>query len=198
MYEKEICPNCNILNLIYLGDYNDCTCPNVEAAECYKCGHVFMMGDESNQRDTLTEIVFNCYHNGSDELVEDLLKDKEALVKFLREYAFTQKGEECKKVTRPPNKQIAEKAELKARWESSKQMDKELLVLRRLLEEGSWITTKKLDSILLEIWGNEYDRAMHCNSMMRRGLIDYHCDGDWSIDFTEEDLIEWEKREKNE
>jgi len=70
--------------------------------------------------------------------------------------------------------------------------DKELVCLRKLWDAsgGSWITTKELDAIMEEVWGEEHGLA--CNSMMRRGLIDYHCDGDWSIEFTEEDLKEWE------
>ena len=81
-------------------------------------------------------------------------------------------------------------------------MDTELKILKRLLfgrksEEGlhgprSWITTKELDSILEEEWGNKHDAGMHCNSMMRRGLIDYHCDGDWSLDYTEAYSEQWE------
>jgi hypothetical protein len=78
------------------------------------------------------------------------------------------------------------------------------LILRALWENSRpdgmfrWIDTKDLDRIMLEIWGNDYDRGMHCNSMMRRGLIDYHCDGDWSVDFTEEELIGWERDASNE
>ena len=68
----------------------------------------------------------------------------------------------------------------------------EIDVLRRLLENGYWITTKELDAILLEVWGNEYDAGMHCNSMMRRGLIDYRMDGDWEILVTLEELNEEE------
>jgi hypothetical protein len=65
--------------------------------------------------------------------------------------------------------------------------DKELVCLKKLLATGShWITTKELDKILQEVWGDEHGLA--CNSMMRRGTIDYHCDGDWSIEFTADDL----------
>lgn len=70
-------------------------------------------------------------------------------------------------------------------------MDIELKILKRLVCQ-SRITTKELDSILLEEWGNEYDAKMHCNSMLRRGLIDYCCDGDWSVEFSTEDVEEWE------
>lgn len=69
----------------------------------------------------------------------------------------------------------------------------EVKILLALLDRAGpsgWITTKELDAVLLEQWGNEYDAGMHCNSMMRRGLIDYHCDGDWSIDVTREELME--------
>ena len=57
----------------------------------------------------------------------------------------------------------------------------EFELLHKLLENGGWITTKKLDSMLLEFWGNEYDAGMHCNSLMRRGWIDYRMDGDWEL-----------------
>jgi hypothetical protein len=61
-------------------------------------------------------------------------------------------------------------------------------VLRKLLEYGQWIETKQLDALLLEVWGNEHDASMHCNSLMRRGWIDYCCDGDWQIEFDQEEL----------
>lgn len=65
-------------------------------------------------------------------------------------------------------------------------------ILLALLDKsgGGWITTKELDAVLLEQWGNEYDAGMHCNSLMRRGLIDYFCDGDWRIEITREELME--------
>lgn len=77
---------------------------------------------------------------------------------------------------------------LRVRFPCPPLMADEVKILRRLLSIGEWVTTKQLDAILLEEWGNEYDARMHCNSMMRRGLIDYHCDGDWSIDVTLEEL----------
>lgn len=98
MYEKEYCPNCKTLNLVYLGDWNDCTCPDVEAAECYKCGHVFLMGDEDNRLETLRDIVFlNVDMDDAlkDAYIKDVFSNKEKLSVFLREYAFTQKGEKC-------------------------------------------------------------------------------------------------------
>ena len=59
-------------------------------------------------------------------------------------------------------------------------MDNYEKALRKLLEHGSeWITTKKLDALLLEVWENEYDAGMCCNSMLRQGWIDYFCDGDF-------------------
>lgn len=70
-------------------------------------------------------------------------------------------------------------------------------ILLRLLSKGNWITTKELDAILLECWGNKYDAGMHCNSMMRRGLIDYHCDNDWEICITYEELTEDENASEN-
>ncbi len=60
--------------------------------------------------------------------------------------------------------------------------------LKRVVSQGEWITTKKLDAILLEVWGNKYDAGMCCNSFMRHGFIDYFCDGDWRIEIREEDL----------
>lgn len=78
---------------------------------------------------------------------------------------------------------------------------KEKDILLKLLEAGkpdslrTWITTKELDAILLQEWGNDYDAKMHCNSMLRRGLIDYWCDGDWSIDITKEEIEEEYKEE---
>lgn len=72
--------------------------------------------------------------------------------------------------------------------------DKELIALRRLYDMGRWIDTKDLDAILIEVFGDEHGLA--CNSMMRRGLIDYHCDGDWSVDFTREELERWENESK--
>jgi hypothetical protein len=69
-------------------------------------------------------------------------------------------------------------------------------VLRRLMEisSGGWFTTKQLDSILEEEWlaagRTKYDAQMHCNSMMRRGLIDYRMDGEWELLVTEEELDE--------
>jgi hypothetical protein len=69
-------------------------------------------------------------------------------------------------------------------------MANECEILRRLLKIGRYVTTKQLDAILLEFWGNEYDAQMHCNSMMRRGLIDYESDGDWEILISEQELEE--------
>jgi hypothetical protein len=68
----------------------------------------------------------------------------------------------------------------------------EVDILRKLLEvsSGACLTTRKLDEILLECWGNKHDAMMHCNSMMRRGLIDYEGDGDWLFFFTKEELDE--------
>lgn len=75
-------------------------------------------------------------------------------------------------------------------------MMSETEILVKLLEvTGHWISTKELDRVLLEVWGNDHDAKMHCNSMLRRGLIDYHCDGDWTIDITLEEL-ELEKLEE--
>lgn len=65
-------------------------------------------------------------------------------------------------------------------------------ILQKLLNasSGGWITTKELDKILLECNENANDAHLHCNSMMRRGLIDYHSDGDWEILVTQADLDE--------
>jgi hypothetical protein len=62
--------------------------------------------------------------------------------------------------------------------------------LRKLLAIGEWFTTAQLDAVLLEVWENTYDAGMHCNSLMRRGFIDYKCDGDWKLDITEFELNE--------
>ncbi len=69
-------------------------------------------------------------------------------------------------------------------------MTKDEEVLRKLIAAGMWITTKQLDQILLEVWSNEYDAKMHGNSLMRRGFIDYYCDGDWKVEITLEELEE--------
>jgi hypothetical protein len=62
--------------------------------------------------------------------------------------------------------------------------------LRKLLKLSEWFTTAQLDTILLEVWGNTYDAGMHCNSLMRRGFIDYMSDGDWKLEITEFELNE--------
>lgn len=60
--------------------------------------------------------------------------------------------------------------------------------LTRILQAASnnWITTRELDRILLEVWGNDYDAKMCCNSMMLNGYIDYYCDGDWQLFYEEQ------------
>lgn len=60
-------------------------------------------------------------------------------------------------------------------------MNKYDTAILKIAEHGQWITTKKLDEILFEVWGNKYDAGMCCNSFMRQGLIDYAGDGDWEI-----------------
>jgi hypothetical protein len=67
----------------------------------------------------------------------------------------------------------------------------EKAILMKLIDAcsgGTIIETKVLDKILLEEHGNKYDAGMHCNSMLRRGLIDYQGDGDWEIFVTKEEL----------
>lgn len=62
-------------------------------------------------------------------------------------------------------------------------------LLQKLVEHGRWITTRELDAIILEWWDkNPYNASKHCNSLMRRGLINYCNDGDWEILITSEDL----------
>jgi hypothetical protein len=56
------------------------------------------------------------------------------------------------------------------------------------LAKNQWLTTNQLDTILQEWHGNIYDANMHCNSLMRRGFIDYCSDGDWKILISIEDL----------
>ncbi len=67
-------------------------------------------------------------------------------------------------------------------------MDKEKEIMLKICENGGWMTTKVLDAILLEAWGDYYNAAMHCNYLMRKGLINYHPDGDWEVLFTKEDI----------
>jgi hypothetical protein len=66
-------------------------------------------------------------------------------------------------------------------------------ILFQLIEaagQSNCLSTDMLDSILKNAWGNDYDAGMHCNSMMRRGLIDCIEDGDWEICITREELEE--------
>lgn len=60
-------------------------------------------------------------------------------------------------------------------------------ILIELIELGH-VSTKKLDIILEKAWGNKRDAQMHCNSMLKRGLIDYMGDGDWEVCITLADL----------
>lgn len=69
-------------------------------------------------------------------------------------------------------------------------MSKDEIVLRKLYEAGEWISTKKLDAIFLEVWGDKQNAGMHCNSLMHRGFIDYAGDGEWRTDIEKEDFDE--------
>lgn len=105
MYDKFNCPFCKICNLVYLGNWEDCTSPNVEAAKCGSCGKLFLMGDVDNQTETLEEIIRSHYEfendrvweNSIDWVVEtfrdELMKDPSRLSEFLKEYAYFETGE---------------------------------------------------------------------------------------------------------
>lgn len=62
-------------------------------------------------------------------------------------------------------------------------IEKEKNILKKLIEnsDDGWIETKKLDEILNSFYKKNHDAAMHCNSLMRRGLIEYFGDGEWKI-----------------
>jgi hypothetical protein len=97
MYERACCEICGTKNLVDLGDFNDCTVVDVEAVKCYKCGEVFLMGDEYQQMDELREIIL-CHFDSeeigktAEQLVDELMKDKKKLSDFLREHAYIETG----------------------------------------------------------------------------------------------------------
>lgn len=76
----------------------------------------------------------------------------------------------------------------------------EIDILRKLINasNSNCLSTKCLDHILEEAWGDKYNAGMHCNSMMRRGIIDYIGDDDWEILVTKEDLDSEEQSRKEE
>lgn len=51
-----------------------------------------------------------------------------------------------------------------------------------------YISTKRLDTIIAEWLGSTSNVVLQCNSLMRRGLIDYVGDGDWRVLITKEEL----------
>lgn len=71
-----------------------------------------------------------------------------------------------------------------------KDMNEKDIILKLLdrAEAGGWMDRGVLDVVLLECWGNEHDARMHCNSMMRRGFLDYYGDGDYKILVTREEM----------
>ena len=65
----------------------------------------------------------------------------------------------------------------------------ETALLIKLWHIGRYVTTQQLNAALLEAWGGDkHNAGMHCNSMLRRGLIDYVGEGDWEILPTLEEL----------
>ena len=120
MYDKAWCPKCKTRLLVYLGNWDDCTSPTVEAAICPKCDEYFLMGDYEAQYEMLDEIIMSHYEFGeSEDLREQVPTDEDkyadfmrktlkemkttllsggkwdgmTLSEFLREHAYTEKGE---------------------------------------------------------------------------------------------------------
>lgn len=46
---KTHCPECKSCNWICEGDLNDCTAPDTEAIECWKCGHKWWRDPDTAQ-----------------------------------------------------------------------------------------------------------------------------------------------------
>lgn len=47
---NEICPKCKEVNWICLGDLSDLTVADIDAAECWKCFHVWFLSEDSELR----------------------------------------------------------------------------------------------------------------------------------------------------
>ena len=109
MYDKVWCPKCKTKLLVYLGNWEDDTSPNVEGATCPRCGECFLL-DESVPEETLYEIIlshFDSDHEGYDRddfcdetipvMVKAFLSEGKwgrwTLSEFLKEHAFLEKGE---------------------------------------------------------------------------------------------------------
>jgi hypothetical protein len=109
MYDKQRCPYCKTINLVYLGDWSDNTSPNVEAGQCYQCSKFFLMSDEEDQKTCLVDMLYNNIDEneiGSEEVSNislQLLNGKCIVIEgqeldlsaFLEKYAYSNKGEKC-------------------------------------------------------------------------------------------------------
>ena len=45
---KEWCSKCGAVNWFCLGDLDDITAPDIEACECYKCGHKWWTAEDED------------------------------------------------------------------------------------------------------------------------------------------------------
>ena len=46
LWGESTCPKCNNRNFVHLGDKDGDIVPNVEAIECFECGHCFWAEEE--------------------------------------------------------------------------------------------------------------------------------------------------------
>ena len=108
MYDKAFCPKCKAHLLVYLGDWDDCTSPTVEAAVCPTCQEHFLMGDRDAQEQMLEEIITShCDVDGNlpykewrkiiRKMIAALLGgdkwEEMNLSQFLKEHAYTEVGQ---------------------------------------------------------------------------------------------------------
>ena len=107
MYNKMTCPHCKVRNLLYLGNWDDCTNPMVTSGQCWKCSKYFLADDSDEKREFLLEIMFQSIDSEDNDLYKMTdtllsggkitLDGKEYdLSDYLKYHAISNKGEECK------------------------------------------------------------------------------------------------------